>query len=46
MMKSTAEIHAYLKHSLKGFKDHPADTPFLQGYETAIFHWDRILRVV
>jgi hypothetical protein len=38
---SISEIHACVNLSLEGFEQHPADTPFLRGYEYAMISWKR-----
>ena len=40
----TTEIIAHLERCLKeGFRDDPADTPFLRGYEAALSLWKILL---
>ena len=39
-LRSAAEIIAHLERCLEeGFRDDPADTPFLRGYEAALSLW-------
>jgi hypothetical protein len=43
-LRSTTEIIAHLERCLKeGFRDDPADTPFLRGYEAALSLWKILL---
>jgi hypothetical protein len=43
-LRSTTEIIAHLERCLKeGFRDDPADTPFLRGYEGALSLWKVLL---
>jgi hypothetical protein len=43
-LRSTTEIIAHLERCLKeGFRDDPADTPFLRGYEAALSLWKVLL---
>jgi hypothetical protein len=43
-LHTTTEIIAHLERCLKeGFRDDPADTPFLRGYEAALSLWKVLL---
>ena len=42
-MVSAAKICEYLSQSIEAFQSHPADTPFLRGYEAAVTEWKRAI---
>jgi hypothetical protein len=43
IMAFAVKLYDYFCESLEAFKEDPADTPFLEGYETAVREWKRMI---